>query len=509
VTFVGEAQSPWVVYALPGGDFVAGLEARGEGAAPTLDGGDDLIMSFRSYDYLEATDVAVFQLVFVVLSGSASVRVTYGANADFEYDAASCTETAGTFTMSTGDTEVDLPVWTVPAYHAMDEMPLVRVEILSGTIELDQIRLRIWPPGGYGGGWSDTVTPTVPVGPIPQTVGVRHEPIQAYTTDPPGMIGATRVSWPEPDADREEAFTYAQTLARNDLNAADQAVARTVSWNLAFGDWVVSTGGGAYAYPPFLNMGVPEGATATAVANTERTYIEFSTGEQPPDGDEGVDWVRHPDRTELDDDATHERLGDPTWEWAQGVISWQIRSTHLVDGEARPLTGSYYFSAEFTDTEPPPATYDPGLLANVADWSPVVAGTLIATVTGSDEGEGELPPNGEQIELPPITAPYLVLEASHSVAFGELPPVAEYGHPTGWVDAGAGFLQVYGGTFTTLSALTRTDYAPISYYVTRAPYRYWSPTTQPVRHLRQKNRDSIRARNRASRQRGIRARGYY
>jgi hypothetical protein len=394
----------------------------------------------------------------------------------------------------------------------MDEMPLVRVEILSGSIVLDQIRLRIWPPGGYGGGWSEVVTPTTPLGPIPATSWVRHEPNVEMTYD--GGSGSNRIVWPEDDADRDEAFTQAQAMARADLAAAATAYPRTISTATAFADPAVRASGGATVTRHHGEeiTDFAQGAIATGDAYHERTYLQFSDGSGSPAGVQGIDWVRHPDRAPSDPDSRAEVVGSPVWEWEQDEVTWSVRASLTHEGDPQPLAGGYYLRAYYTTSRP--ATY-----LNVDDvleslWAPIsTLGTQVETVTGADLGSEELPSNGSRFALPAITAPVLVLEATVDIASGFVAAVPEYGDTADPIQpfhsAGGGSIVVQGGTYATFSASTRTGYVPISYYVLRAPYRYWSPTAAPVRYLRQKNRDSIRARNRASRQRGIRARGYY
>lgn len=477
MVFVGEAVGTF------SSDLPIGTElgARGDGQTVTLAAGalDDVLLGYGTYTTLLEDSAAVFQLVLLALSGSASIRVTYGTDPDYGGRRTQCTLTAGTFTVGTGETEVDLPGWTVPVYWNGDVQHLVRLEVLSGSVVLDQARLRIWPPGGYGGGWSSTVTPTSPTGPLPLDSWVRHEPLTAFTTDPPGSA-PDRVLWPADDADRDDAFTTAQALALTDLEAADEAFPRFITTSTAFGDTVLSAGGGASVVRHHGEVGTnyAQGAVGSATAFQQRTYATLSTGASNPAGTQGVDWVRHPDRTPDDDSANAEIVGAPSWSWAQDTMTWQIQSASTVGGVAHPLTGGYYLTVRYIAD--PPATYYDGPDRR-ATWSPIATpGDLIAAVSGADVGDALIPTGGAEITLPPISGRVVELEASHDINFGFVDHVDEYGDPADLTtprhDAGAGSIQFYGGTYTTFSPSTRTGYQPLSYYVLPAPYRYWSPT---------------------------------
>lgn len=120
----------------------------------TVTGGDE----FVGYVYPELLwamvgDVAEVSWVLVVTSGSASLRLHEGLDATFGSGGPSAaTDLLGTFTASAGTLVVPSGISLSDIGDETGE-PILRVECLSGSIELNQIKLRVWPPGGYLGSW--------------------------------------------------------------------------------------------------------------------------------------------------------------------------------------------------------------------------------------------------------------------------------------------------------------------------------------------------------------------
>ena len=89
MTFVGE--SIWAEYptvhagGMNPGDLLAALRARG-GTSVTVAAGADWTTDFYDYVYLEEDTDATFQLVITPLSGTATVRVTYGYYPQYSRD---------------------------------------------------------------------------------------------------------------------------------------------------------------------------------------------------------------------------------------------------------------------------------------------------------------------------------------------------------------------------------------------------------------------------------------
>lgn len=463
------------------------VKARGDGLSETLVGGDNVLMHFVDYNYLEETSEASFVLILTALSGSAQVKVTYGSHSDWEYtDEFTTTYDGGTHTLAgPGELLVPLSEWTVPFYWNMDERPLVYLEILSGSVAVDQVRLRVWPPGGPLGYWSDVVTPTVPVGPIQLTSGSRHEPFVDRTTDPPDLpYGSQRVVWTNDDADRAAAFELGQTLARTDIQEANLAFVRSITTGIAFGDPVVRAGGSARTirHHGAAFTSEAQGAVTTADTHHERSYFTLfdPDASSAPAGVQGVDWIRHPDRTTADLEYRTILEGTPTWTWVQGSVEWMITGSMSSGLGIHYLIGGYYFRATYASSAPP-STYDSVNGWYEAPWNPITSAS--GSVAMVDDSNLATPQITGEVALPPITGRILVFEASHDLNFGHLAHSTVYGDPDSFTqstyDAGAGGISVYCGTYTTLTEGTRTGYTPLSYTVLRSPYRFWDPNAIP------------------------------
>lgn len=109
--------------------------------------GDSFIAGFFDYTTLTASDVVEFALAVDVASGSATVRFSGGTDPDWALDnPALATVDLGTYTVTTGTTSVPMPFVDLAEYLLQDVETIVYVEVLAGTIEVDQMRMRIWPP---------------------------------------------------------------------------------------------------------------------------------------------------------------------------------------------------------------------------------------------------------------------------------------------------------------------------------------------------------------------------
>jgi len=123
----------------------------------TVVAGDAFVVGFYDHHYLEAGADAVFSAVVETLAGSSGVlRLSGGPDATWDLDdGPASVYDLGDHTVTGASTiVVPLPWVTVADYLDEDVETAVRVECLSGSVVVQQVKLRIWPPAGVVGGWS-------------------------------------------------------------------------------------------------------------------------------------------------------------------------------------------------------------------------------------------------------------------------------------------------------------------------------------------------------------------
>ncbi len=223
--------------------------------------------------------------------GTGTLTVTDAVTDDWIYDIP--TAPAGTVTVA-GAEWVE---YLVPAGPGMLEgilagqVAAIGVVVDSGAVDIDQICLQAWPPGGPTGGYAVAL-----VDPVTVTPGQgRLQVTKAASASPRSTLAG---AWREAMTAADEAAAVFPAGQRTDLYPGASV---TASWEGEGGyatslsdyqaNWTMSLGAIAvHASPP---------ATAPA-----------------PPGVQGMDWVRRPDRTSADLDATSTPVTGPDFAWS-------------------------------------------------------------------------------------------------------------------------------------------------------------------------------------------------
>lgn len=94
--------------------------------------------------------------VVEVLSGSGTLVAAEGFDPDYGEPTAAAPTALGTFTV-TGPGPVVIPSTLMDAAQIIggDDSTMLRLECTSGSIDVQQVKVRAWPTGGALGGWSD------------------------------------------------------------------------------------------------------------------------------------------------------------------------------------------------------------------------------------------------------------------------------------------------------------------------------------------------------------------
>jgi hypothetical protein len=106
-------------------------------------------------DLVAETDVVVSWVVETGPGSDGSLSCTSGLDPTWSLDPASVTQDAGTLS-ATGAGTLVFPqtVITHDALISFDDGPTALFECVSGVVEVQQIKLRVWPAAGVGGTWT-------------------------------------------------------------------------------------------------------------------------------------------------------------------------------------------------------------------------------------------------------------------------------------------------------------------------------------------------------------------
>lgn len=466
--FVGEAVALDFAIGLP--SLGSGVRFLGDGSTVTISAPDDFTLGYYDYQYVTGSDDAVFAVAFESLSGSASVAVSYGFDPTWSLDPAYVTEDAGTHTIADGINAVSLPAVSLAEYLAGDGELTIRVQVLSGSVDVDQIRLRIWPSGGAIGGWSPVITPTAT-----QSVKVSTWSGIRWTGNDPAFGD--------------------QSLARSEAASMTPAgyaggVAPTET-DVTLGDW-----------PDTNFVAFADSSTSTGYAEVAGSSVSFAGGTVPdpvPEGVEGVDWFRPPDSTHSDVDI----VGSPSASWVQPYATLLAYELQLSDTDWISNDGPWWVRMESGSSTARPSAAGDGIpYATPSGAVPDAPHPIIDIFTVTPD-----PLDGVTVTL---TGDGLYAEQAVIATDGDLS-----------LNGGTGLALILGLIDTPTvnqsawsPALTFSGYQPLEYVFTRAPYRYWTPTPATEIPLRIRQRgDGLgmggpRVRGVGSRQRSPRVRGY-
>lgn len=141
------------------GPTVAGASIRYhfDGLSQTVSAGGSFIVGCEAEPLnLTGSDAAVVSWVVETGPASAGTLVlASGLDPDWTgSDPADATQPLGSFAVSGAQTLVAGPTGlTVADLLAYDAEPIVLVACTSGSVEIVQVKLRVWPPGGAAGAW--------------------------------------------------------------------------------------------------------------------------------------------------------------------------------------------------------------------------------------------------------------------------------------------------------------------------------------------------------------------
>jgi hypothetical protein len=428
----------WYDITFRGGATIGGVEKPGH---RVINSGEQWRANAYNLDpsYLEAADDGMslaVSWVVEVLGGSGTLVLSDEHDADFDYLTLPLplANSLGTLTISGAGTYL-MPTssFTNAVLRELGDTEgaaQVRIQCTSGSIDVQQVKLRVWPASGVRGGWSDE----------PYT-----QP--AYEMQP--QTWAQSVGDPDPPE-----YWYA-TL--EEYQAA----------RVTFETSAVTSSFGSSIWQSVGYIG--ENETPAFTGGWGVAYYRTGSGEYLGPGVDGVDWIRPPTEVQYETDTSlyFQTTGPGGLEWTQGVV------------EARRG------ASRFILTDPIEYFYGDGSFkvshAIVEDFFPG-PGAIAFPLIGAGDTIAETPAGGDQLAVNfydlislPDPAPD---DGLHRLVFWHT------GHNGGVVSNG-------GATWTPYRGRTYEDttFAPLRYAWQPDPYHWWDPSILAVRPLRQFHRD--------------------
>jgi len=446
VTFYGESIGIDRRTNLVGSAVANVVDVQLRAGSATFTAGDSTrFASDLGYDYLSPGDPAVVSWVVEVLSGSGTFSFAEGIGN---------TATSLGSQAVTGPAQIVLASSAITAANVIADVDArLLVTCTSGTVVVQQVKLRVWPPEGVAGGWSD-----------PYPSWSDEDPVNAARTD--RFISADTSGAGSAAAEWAAVIALAQT-------AVDEPWASTV-------DPLISPLRIGHSFET-VTINAIEGGGGTSSGSFSMSLAALRVSSNPGEGPQvdpslglvaGVDYIWPPDEVNFDSAAMIQGLGARSWEWTN-VGVW--------------LSGD-------TGTD--------GVALLAVDDAP----TDLDFASWPDSSASPLAPGQNGLTMPP--GEVAVFAESHSWLFDG--PDFPGGSAAEEVPAGWGMAFGVGDP-------DGDAFAPLSVRVTFPPYRLWSPVAVPpavLRKVRQFHRDTgdgvapPRAFGGASRIRTGRAYGY-
>lgn len=340
-------------------------------------------------DYQDDDDPgAEFSWVLEVLSGTAMLRFsetidpTWG---DLPYAAGDAP--LGDFSVE-GPTTLVVPSTLTTQQGWSGDPFMLQVECLSGMVDVQQVKLRLWPPGGPLGGWSQQF----PAWESQHSVDARGGVFTDVDKDDGGPVMNA-------SGEAEAPFEDVYDLYRADLDAEVAALAdgRLVVFNKTPNQMApAATFYGSVAVVDVTPLVLQAGATAAMSAVLWRRWTDWQLEHAnaiDPDAVSGISYIRSPHEVAGDIPAYAHTGGlSAEWSWAGGQsVTVSLSGSTSSLSPPNPAVG---FAVELTGTSAEPADEGGGEVSLSLDvpvsggsvFTPSGGGSTTATLPVSIEG---------------------------------------------------------------------------------------------------------------------------
>lgn len=388
-------------------------------------------------DYLEETGLdCTVAWVLEVLSGTVTVAAVEGLDPTFVDYGATLGTSLGSHTI-TGPGSLVIPS-TFTADDVLDAAGVLQLGITatSGSVDVQQIKLRVWPAAGVAGawvtrpGWEST----------PQIAGVRRADVTRYAAH---VTGDYESSWDATVADVASQSGVAAGphdfvgLAPTGSGPSAHVVGEEASWAVTQS----YLGGTDYHTNATLaaDIWLVEGSDWTGFGHIDPALVD------------GVDYTRPPTEVRDEDESyIAPQLGS-------GSVAWDNAGAVIVQSPRFVPQGDVTVATDSTET-----------LTIVGSGS-----TVTVTVNLIDAGTA-LPEPSVAGEQTPVTMPsdarWLLLHVSHTAAL----------NPPEWPGTPGVNIGVDWETHLGVGDPTTEAFAPITTWASMPPFQVWNPEAVPT-----------------------------
>jgi hypothetical protein len=390
----------------------------GDGQYATLVPGNTIIaIASRSGTYLETGDTVDFSWV-IRCKGTATAA--FRDDFDPSWDYSSPANDLGSQSVAYADfTELVIPTTSLNVDSILDfDGQRLTVEVTSGSLDIDQVSLQVYPPGGPVGYWTGEMG-----------TGAVEVPIST-PTDAHAVGYGSDVSGPPTSFQASHDSAVADLLAQTSTTGTGtphNVVGGTLFGAIDAGSWFLEDHVQTYSVP--INNAIPD-----------------------PVGTEGTDYIRRPDRTAYDVDAYLNFNGAPLLitGWVNSVIS-VIRDRGLDDdGNFRVYLTDY-------------GVLDPA--------DAVGAANLVLDETAYDAAAAPGTPRVTEFSVDPLVSTPAWTYSLMSSWVTEDAPVSTWNSPI----VGLG-VRIFLGSSDFV-----TYWEPLTAVVAVPAFRYWDPNGTPGR----------------------------
>jgi hypothetical protein len=391
---------------------------------------------FTDHIYLGPADTGVVSWVVEVASGSATVTAAEGVDPDFGDETFTAGTALGSHALTAGTNVIASSLSAADVYdltQTFPGIPMLDLQATSGSVVVQQVKLRVWPVGGAVGAW------------------VEHPGFDTLPSNASVYVGT---------AERGAQVNYYGQAVDSDAEAAWDAAVATFQGDVEpiLGPHSGSPNSGYNVVTTLGQVSVVLTDLAplyTVTAEMNNTYA-LVVGKDPdaqfPISNtlvEGVDWWRPP--TEVYNDSAYfvQQIGS-------GTVGW-------VDLEATvdvaPADDGTLVGGAVAVAYPGSVGID---FISGPNWE--LDFTYSATGTGVSDGD--------PLTLAPAGGRFVFIAPSNVMLSGAVP----------WNGSlGSAFGQSFGENVTVNIGSVDTR---VQSYVQMPPYRVWNPDAQPVTFMR-------------------------